>query len=91
MDSKTVLHSLDAPFGLQFPVFTPDSKAIAFLLTRNRAANVWELPLSGKEPKQATKFPNGEMFAFAWSRDGKRLAFSRGQSKTDVVLMSNFR
>jgi hypothetical protein len=31
------------------------------------------------------------MFAFAWSRDGKHLAFSRGQQETDVVLMSNFR
>ena len=31
------------------------------------------------------------MFAFSWSRDGKQLAFSRGQLKTDVILMSNFR
>ena len=91
MDSKTALHVLDAPFGMQLAVFTPDSKAIAFLLTRNRATNVWEMPLSGKEPKQVTKFPSGEMFAFAWSQDGKRLAFSRGQSRSDVVLMSNFR
>ena len=31
------------------------------------------------------------MFVFAWSRDGKQLAFSRGQVKKDVILMSNFR
>jgi len=30
------------------------------------------------------------MFAFVWSRDGKQLAFSRGQQTTDVVMMSHF-
>jgi hypothetical protein len=30
------------------------------------------------------------MFAYAWSKDGKQLAFSRGQKKSDVVMMSNF-
>jgi hypothetical protein len=37
-----------------------------------------------------TKFPTSNIFAFAWSRDGKQLAFSRGQRKSDVVMMSNF-
>ncbi len=32
-----------------------------------------------------------DMFAFAWSHDGKQLAFSRGRRKTDVVMMSHFR
>jgi hypothetical protein len=53
-------------------------------------ANIWEQPLAGGERFQLTKFPSGEMFAFAWSRDGKQLAFSRGQRKTDVVMMSDF-
>ncbi|HEY6271871.1 MAG TPA: hypothetical protein VIX19_07750 [Terriglobales bacterium] len=39
---------------------------------------------------QLTKFTNDDMFAFAWLHDGKLLAFSRGQKKTDVVMMSNF-
>jgi Tol biopolymer transport system component len=90
-DSKTVLHTFDAPYGVQSPQFAPDSKAIAFLLTRNRATNIWEQPLSGNAPVQLSKFPNGEMFAFSWSMDGKQLAFSRGQRKTDVIRMSNFR
>jgi hypothetical protein len=37
-----------------------------------------------------TKFSSGDMFAYAWSADGKQLAFSRGQNKTDVVMMSGF-
>jgi Tol biopolymer transport system component len=90
-DPKTILHKLDAPYGLQSPKFTPDGKAIAFLLTRNRATNIWKAPLSGSAPSVLTKFPTGDMFGFSWSRDGRKLAFSRGQQKTDVILMSNFR
>jgi serine/threonine protein kinase/Tol biopolymer transport system component len=86
-----VLHSFDIPFGMQAPQFTPDGKALAFLLTRNRATNIWEQPLAAGPPIQLTKFPTDEMFAFAWSSDGKRLAVSRGRRKTDVVMMSNFR
>ena len=85
------LHTFDIPFGTQSAKFTPDGKAIAFLLTRNRATNIWLQPLSGGNPVQLTKFPTGDMFAFAWSPDGKQLAFSRGRRKTDVVMMSNFR
>jgi Tol biopolymer transport system component/tRNA A-37 threonylcarbamoyl transferase component Bud32 len=90
-DSKTVLHELDIPYGMQAPRFTADGQAISFLLNRNRATNIWELPLSGGPPVELTKFTSGDMFAFSWSRDGKQLAFSRGQIKTDVIMMSNFR
>ena len=85
------LYSFDVPYGAQSAQFTPDAKAIAFLLTRNHATNIWEQPLAGGDPVPLTKFTTGEMFAFAWSKDGKQLAFSRGQHKTDVVMMSNFR
>ncbi len=84
------LYTLDVPYGMRAPQFTPDGKAVAFMLTRNRATNIWQQPLAGGEPIQVTKFLSGEMFAFAWSRDGKQLAFSRGQRNTDVVMMNNF-
>jgi len=90
-DPKTVLYALDTPYGMRFPRFTPDSKAIAFLLTRDHATNIWIQGLKESAPKQLTQFSSGEMFGFDWSRDGKHLAFSRGQHETDVVLMSNFR
>ena len=88
-DGGAPLYTFNSPYGLRSAQFTPDSKAIAFLLTRNRAGNIWEQPLSGRDPVQLTKFTNDEMFSFAWSGDGKKLAFSRGQRKTDVVMMSN--
>jgi eukaryotic-like serine/threonine-protein kinase len=85
------LHSFDVPFGMQSTQFTPDSKAVAYIINRNHASNIWEQPLAGGKPFQLTKFSSGDIFAYAWSRDGKQLAFSRGQRKTDVVMMSNFR
>jgi serine/threonine protein kinase/Tol biopolymer transport system component len=85
------LRTFDVPYGMYSPRFTPDGKAIAFLLTRNRAMNIWAQPVAGGDPAQITKFPSGQMFAFAWSPDGKQLAFSRGLRKTDVVMMTNFR
>jgi serine/threonine protein kinase len=84
------LYTFDAPYGMHAVRFTPDGKAIAFLLTRNHATNVWKLPLDGSGMKQVTNLTSGDMFAFAWSKDGTQLAFSRGQNKTDVVMMSGF-
>ena len=85
------LHTFDAPYGMKSAKFTPDGKAIAFLLTRNRATNIWEQPLAGGPLVQVTKFATDDMFAFAWSPEGRQLAFSRGRRKTDVVMMSHFR
>ena len=85
------LYTFGTPYGLQSPRFTPDSTAIAFMLTRNRATNIWEQRLSGGEPVPLTKFTTDDMFSFSWSKDGKQLAFSRGQRKTDVIMMSNSR
>ncbi len=84
------LHTFSIPYGMQKPRFTPDGKAIAFLLTRNHATNIWEQPLAGGEIVPLTKFTSGEMYAFDWSKDGKQLLFSRGQNKSDVIMMSNF-
>jgi Tol biopolymer transport system component len=88
---KQPLRSLDVPYGMQSLQFTPDSKAVAFLLTRDHATNIWEQPVAGGEPIQLTRFPSGDIFAFSWSSDGRQLAFSRGVRKTDVVMMSNLR
>jgi Tol biopolymer transport system component/tRNA A-37 threonylcarbamoyl transferase component Bud32 len=85
------LAQFDLPYGMQNPRFTPDSKAIAFMLTRKGATNIWIQRLSGGDPVPLTNFPSGKIFAFAWSKDGKQLAISRGQQKSDVIMMSNFR
>jgi Tol biopolymer transport system component len=90
-DTRQPLYEFDIPYGVQDAKFTPDGKGVAYMLTRKGATNVWLQPLSGGQPRPVTNFTSGDMFAFAWSQDGRQLALSRGRRKSDVVMMSNFR
>ena len=71
--------------------WSPDAEGIQFLLTRDGATNVWEQFLSGGQPRRVTNFPSGQIFDFAWTRDGKNLLLAKGESTSDVILISNFR
>ena len=71
--------------------WTPDALSIAFVRTTNAVSNIWAQPLPGGEPKQLTVSKDLRIFNFAWSRDGKQLAVSRGVSNTDAVLITGFK
>ena len=71
------------------PRFTPDGKGITYIVNERGAANLWVQPLKGGEPRQLTDFKSDLIFDYAWSRDGKRLAVSRGQNSRDVVLLTD--
>ena len=71
--------------------WSPDGKGLESLVTRDGVTNIWELPLTGGKPKQLTKFTSGLMSDFDWLPDGKQLLLARGEMKSDVVLISNFR
>ena len=70
--------------------WSPDGKALEYLLTQNNATNIWEQKLSGKAPKQITNFDVGQIFDFRRSRDGRRFLMARGQITRDVVLIQDF-
>lgn len=67
--------------------FTPDGKALAFVVLQNGADNVWIQPLDGSKPYQMTKFDSQLIQDFRWSPDGKRLAVLRFDSSSDIVLL----
>ncbi len=69
--------------------FTPDGKSLAYVVNERGVSNLWTLPLTGGPPKQLTDFKSDLIFDFAWSRDGKKLALSRGQTICDVVLLTD--
>jgi serine/threonine protein kinase/Tol biopolymer transport system component len=71
--------------------WTADGRAIAFIRDVKGQSNIWTLPLDGGAPKQLTHYKDLAIRNFAWSRDGKKLALSRGSSTRDVVLIKNFR
>jgi serine/threonine protein kinase/Tol biopolymer transport system component len=71
--------------------WTPDSKAIIYADTHENADNIWSMPLDGGASKQLTSFNSGLIFAFQVSRDGKRIALSRGTQIDDVILLRDSR
>jgi len=85
------LHVFNLPAFSGILRWSPDGKGVQYTMTRNAAANVWEQRLSGGEPRQVTNFTSGEIFDFAWTRDGKELLLARGETKGDVILISGFR
>ena len=70
--------------------WAPDSLAVTYVETRDGVSNIWRLPLDGTSAKQITHFESGQIFRFAWSHDGKRMAIVRGVPNGDVVLIRDF-
>jgi Tol biopolymer transport system component/DNA-binding winged helix-turn-helix (wHTH) protein len=70
--------------------WTPDGGGLAYIDTRTGAANIWARPLDGGPERQLTNFKSEQIFKFAWSRDGKQLAITRGAMMKDVILISGF-
>jgi len=75
--------------------WTPDGRALAFVLnTTGNTQNIYLQSLGGGAPAQLTHFNSepGLVLAYAWSRDGKKLAITRARyNDTDVVMFSGFR
>jgi Tol biopolymer transport system component len=75
--------------------WTPDGKALTFVRnTTGNTQNLYVQPLDGGAPVQLTHFDSepASIAAYAWSRDGKKLAVTRARyNDTDVVMFSGFR
>jgi Tol biopolymer transport system component len=70
--------------------WSPDGQALDFSVNNAGVGNVWRQPASGGPPLRLTNFAADELFAFAWSRDG-RLALARGATTRSVILIENLR
>jgi len=71
--------------------WSPDGKSVLYSVNRSGVSNVWGQPLDGGAPKQLTFFKESLMTGFAWSRDGKMFAATRGALMRDAVLISDLR
>ena len=86
-DSGKVLKNLDVSSQV---TWAPDSRAVTFVKTIGGVSNIWAQPLTGGPPRPVTTFTFDRIFSYAWSRDGKQLAVVRGDTLSDVVLISGF-
>ncbi len=69
--------------------WTPDGRAINYLVFDNGVSNIWRQPIDGDPPVQVTNFTTDQIFNFAFSPDGSQLALSRGAINSDVILIEN--
>ena len=69
--------------------WSADSKSILYTVSANNVTNIWSQPLEGGPPKQVTEFNDLFMTSFAWSRDGKQLACTRGSLIRDAILVTD--
>ena len=77
------------PLAEHFFSFTPDGAWVTYMRQQNGQWNVYGRPRGGGPERQITRFAdNMQIFATAWSRDG-RLAVSRGTGMSDVVLITS--
>lgn len=68
--------------------WTPDGRGLTYVDTRSDDNNLWISPIDGGAPRQLTHFTTGHTHDFAWSPDGRYLAWSRGPRTQDLVLVA---
>lgn len=91
-ESGKLIRLLNLTRNLQW---TPDGLGLLFVDGRGGNSNLWLQPFDGAEPRQVTAFSEGPdvirstIKEFAWSRDQKYIAFSRGTQTGDVVLIKS--
>jgi serine/threonine protein kinase len=67
--------------------FTPDSKALVYIIREKGSQNLWLQPLDGSPGRQITQFQGDEIQFFLYSPDGKSLGVMRTHRESDVVLL----
>ncbi len=70
--------------------WAPDSRRVFFVDTREDVSNIWSIDINSGERRQVTNFKTERINSFAWSKDMKRLALSRGNERSDALLMTGF-
>jgi eukaryotic-like serine/threonine-protein kinase len=67
--------------------FTPDGKAVTYVVTERGVDNLWIQPLDGTRGRQITNFQGDSIWRFQYSPDGKSFAIERQHTESDVVLL----
>ena len=75
------------PRALSDQQFLPDGKGIAYLVREKGVDNLWVQPLNGSASRQITHFTSELISSFAFSLDGTKVAFDRGHSESDAILL----
>jgi len=94
VDGGEPLKAFDIPptvFVDGSPKWTPDGRGITFIDVRGSSRDLWVQPFAGGAAKQLTDFKENGIYRREWTRDGKQVAIVRGESSSDVVMITAFR
>ena len=69
--------------------WAPDGSAVVYLNTLGGISNLWSQPIDGGAAKQITDFKSDRILSFAFSPDGRQLAFARTSNASDAVLITS--
>ncbi|MGA9994367.1 MAG: protein kinase, partial [Pyrinomonadaceae bacterium] len=68
--------------------WTPDGQTLTYIEDKGNGSTLMGQPLKGGDAVPLTESPDGQIYAFDWSPDG-RLIISRGIMTTDAVLITS--
>src|ERR1700683_70884 len=75
------------PRGLGTPIFTPNRKAVVYVVQEKGVDNLWLQPIDGSPGRQITNFQSDAIGNFQFSPDGKTLGVLQRHLESDVVLL----
>jgi serine/threonine protein kinase len=70
--------------------WSPNGRAIGYISTKDGISNIIIQPLQGNKPIKLTDFSADRIFAFDWSKDGKKIAYARGSARNKLLLFEDF-
>jgi hypothetical protein len=91
--TRMALHMLDPSDGRIRTAILPaeGGEVLQWFDFHSEQGSPWGPDLNGGEPKQLTRFTEGEIFDYAVSPDHSQLLIARGQIQNDIVLIEKFR
>ncbi len=94
MNGSTPPKTFKAPNQAELNVgckWATNGEALTYIVKGKTFDNLWCQPLNGDPPYALTDFNSGEIYNYAFSRDGQQLFLARGHSIRDVLLIREFR
>jgi Tol biopolymer transport system component len=87
-DGSSMLKEFEIPQNAEQLRWTPDGRAITYVVQKGAASNIWRQPVLGGSPQQITHFPVDRIRSYGWSMGGKKIAITRGHESFDAVMFS---
>ncbi|NUN69754.1 MAG: protein kinase [Bacteroidetes bacterium] len=66
----------------------PNFKEFSYVLTNDGVSNIYTRPIGGGPQKQFTRFNERSIISYAWTADGRSVVASRGEVRSDVVILN---